>query len=467
MIDSKRTNILPTVVKRSNSSPESESMSALTSSISIDVIKSTPTRMTPKGIGTLFDRISKFSNEKGEKKNGRRSTSSEKSSYSLSTIHQPDDSLARSPLRNRLETTVLDIGNVVHSPKRNEVSSTSVSFLDCAITPIKRRERADKDKKDFARSINTSKTISLTSSEGEVSINAPDEWREVVDPESGRSYFYNRRTRVSKWKLPKGAILRQKKNSSFVSAVTDVTAESVKVQGSMEREVTESDERSLSNHVSTNNADNRGTTTITAAIQSVSPNDASAHVNSGAVTTSQFKSPQDTTISTPSLFCLYCGVKTTSLQELESHLNQCSSFIKIQQEPDLLSTQMQLEGLLFSVWSKIRSNGKPTTAGVSGSYDLFQSPFKYDSRVVDEGGDYTFSPPKYNVREHSSKVNDDDCIEKKTCPFCEDTLVGGDQFSSHLLVCKERKRRRNMRREESSPRFRTPRTPGRRMPWER
>ena len=283
MIDSKQTNILPTMVNRSNSSSP-ESMSALTSSISIDVVKSTPTRMTPQGIGTLFDRISTFSNEK---KNGRRSTSTEKSSYSLSTIHQPDDSVARSPLRERLETTVLGIDNVVHSPKRNDVSSTSVSFLDCAITPIKRRERADKDKKDFARRTNTSKTISLTSSEGEVSKNAPDEWREVVDPESGRSYFYNRRTRVSKWKLPKGAILRQKRNTSFVSAVTDVTAESVKMQeGSMEREVNESDERSLSNHVSTSNADG-GTTTITAAIQPVSPIDASAHVNSGdAVTTS-------------------------------------------------------------------------------------------------------------------------------------------------------------------------------------
>lgn len=467
MIDSKRT--FPMTMVKHRSSPES--MSALTSSIGI-----TPTRVTT-GAGTLFDRISTFSNEK---KNGRRSsTSTEKSYYSLSTIHQPEESLARSPLRDRLETTVLDVGNIVHSPKRNDVSSASVSFLDCAITPVKRRDRTE-------RSINTSKTISLTSSEGEVSKNAPDEWREVVDPESGRSYFYNRRTRVSKWKLPKGALLRQKRNTSFVSAVTDVTAESAnhlqisEVQGRGEISAknvadkeTESDERSLSNHASTNNADD-GTTTITAALQSVSPHGAFAHATSGTVTASQFKSPQDTTISTPSLFCLYCGVKNTSLQVLESHLNQCSSFMKIQQEPDWLSTQMQLEGLLFSVWSKIGSNGKPTTSGVSGSYELFQSPFKYDSRGVDEGGDYKFSPPKYNVREHSSKVNGDDCIEKKTCPFCDETLVGGDQFSSHLLVCKERKRRRNMRRtpkkhiiEESSPRFRTPRTPGRRMPWER
>ena len=37
-----------------------------------------------------------------------------------------------------------------------------------------------------------------------------DEWREVADPESGRVYYYNRRTRVSKWRLPKGAILVKK-----------------------------------------------------------------------------------------------------------------------------------------------------------------------------------------------------------------------------------------------------------------
>jgi hypothetical protein len=41
-----------------------------------------------------------------------------------------------------------------------------------------------------------------------------DEWKEVIDPESRRTYYYNRKTRVSKWKLPKGAVLAKPKSSS-------------------------------------------------------------------------------------------------------------------------------------------------------------------------------------------------------------------------------------------------------------
>ena len=40
-----------------------------------------------------------------------------------------------------------------------------------------------------------------------------NEWREVQDPKSRRTYYYNRVSRVSKWKLPEGAILVKKTTS--------------------------------------------------------------------------------------------------------------------------------------------------------------------------------------------------------------------------------------------------------------
>lgn len=434
----------PITVNTVSYSPE-ESMSAITTPTCIGIGRD------PPGSGTLFDRITGFSNEK----EGRRSSNSTEKSDASS----PPFDYANSPPRGRLETTVLDVNNVVHSPKRPNVD---VSFLDCTITPIKRDMPSTLSpttaKIRLERSINTSKTFSLTSSEGETSI--ADEWREVKDPVSGKQYYYNRLSRVSKWKLPKGAVLRPAKNRSFATAVT-------------------ADESTLS----LRNSLEQGTSTSTNSSPQTSSdlsvdNDDS---NISAAKTNDVKSPQDTTISTGLLFCLYCGLKCKSLSMLESHLPQCSCFIRMQ-DPELLSTQMEIESMMFSLWSKSNGTGSTNrnTSGassnksplketiVSSSPGQFQSPFK-ENRCNENS--HTLSSPKFNTRERNNNF----CIEKKTCPFCEEALVGGDQFSSHLLKCKERKRRRNMRRtpkketvvEVLSPRVRAGiRTPGRRMPWE-
>eukprot|EP00984_Skeletonema_dohrnii_P012071 scaffold4857_cov132-Skeletonema_dohrnii-CCMP3373.AAC.1 len=219
------------MVKRRSCSPD---MSAITSSFSL-LEKATPNaggRDPPgSGTGTLFDRITGFSNEKAKLSDGGR-----RSSNSTDKSCSPID-FAKTPPRGRLETTVLDVDNVVHSPKRDSFSeaATNVSFLDCAITPIKREKArsspATANNKRLERSFNTSKTFSLTSCEGESREHSTlgDEWREVTDPISGKTYYYNRLTRVSKWKLPKGAVLRQKrstKNNSFATAVTDESSRS-------------------------------------------------------------------------------------------------------------------------------------------------------------------------------------------------------------------------------------------------
>jgi len=456
MQDSERTPPVTTV--KQSSSPES--ISAITSSFSL--LEKTISTSS----GTLFDRITGFSNEKAKEK----ANLSGGSSYSLSPI-QP--SLARTPQRGRLETTVLDVNNVVHSPKRPNFTYTSnVSFLDCAITPIKREMARASPAPSIAtkrleRSINTSKTFSLTSSEGEEprEKSIADEWRAVKDPISGKIYFYNRLTRVSKWKLPKGAVLRQRSptNRSFATTVTDQS-------NRQDSERTDSDVNS-----STDKSE-----------RTSSPLFADA-ANVVTATTVDIKSPQDTTAT--EFFCLYCGLNCRSLSMLDSHLPQCSRFIRMQ-EPGLLSNQLEIEKILFSLWSKTESNGQ--VADPNGNTEHYQSPFNetdvssksqglfqpsfYKSTNEESRGDehsYTVSPSKFNIRERKSIK--DFCVDKKTCPFCEEALFGGDKFSSHLLVCPERKRRRNRRRtpkknsvvEEFSPRVRAGvRTPGRRMPWE-
>ena len=144
------------------------------------------------------------------------------------------------------------------------------------------------------------------------------------------------------------------------------------------------------------------------------------------------------------------------------------------QEPDLISTQMDLEKMMFNLWSKTKSECSIQLTGSPRTRDTVPSKkeFTMDSPITRVSRN-SISTPKFTAHEHKSIH--EVCIEKKSCPFCDETLVGGDQFSSHLLVCKERRRRRNLRRtprespvvEEFSPRVRaTIKTPGRRMPWE-
>ena len=454
-----------TMVKQSD-------MSAITSF-------STPTGRDPPGVlrHSIADRIAGFSNE-NEK-------SYHLDSYSLSTI---DPILSHTPPRARLETTVLDVDNV-YSPKRIFTDpSSNVSFLNCAITPIKREKARPSPvaaKKRLERSINMSKTFSLTSNEGEVvrDHSIADEWREVQDPVSGKTYYYNRLTRMSKWALPKGAVLRQKKsanNTTFATIATAVTDESLSLShlhiGQQQNSKNEDPEVLLSSPQASDYS------SLQTSEHSSPPHSSDDANDATTATTSGIKSPQDTTMAAELLFCLYCGLKCRSVSTLEAHLPQCSCFTRMQ-EPGLLSTQMEIERMLFRLWSKIESNGH--FAGASSNEGLFQNPLKETgarSNVglfqspVDESEDFhTFSQPRFNVREHKSKSINDFCMEKKTCPFCEEALIGGNQFSSHLLKCKERKRRRNRRRtpkkhpavEEFSPRMRAEmRTPGRRMPWE-
>lgn len=490
----------------------------------------------PPGSGTLFDRITGFSNEKlrfsgeevesssAENSRGQLNASARwedagrRSSTSNSFSSSSPIDYAKTPSRGRLETTVLDFDNVVHSPKRFFTEAASnASFLDCAISPIKRERSRPSPvaaKKQSERSQNnTSATLSL-SRRSEQSI--ANEWREVKDPVSGKMYYYNRLTRVSKWKLPNGAVLRRsskhKSNNtsatlsitrneqshdptnayshSFATAVTDESSlshlhNSLQLNQDRERkipEVTSSQTASASDHFSPRKERSGHSSPQTLSTHSSSPHSTDDEKIAFA-TTSDIKSPQDTTFTGSLLFCLYCGLKCRSLSILESHLQQCSCFMRMQ-DPDLLSTQMEIERMLFNLWSKTGSNThftdkellhspiKETFVSSSHSQGPFQSPDKENKR---NESSQTFSSLKFNVREQRNN-RIDFCIDKKTCPFCEEALVGGDQFSSHLLKCKMRKRIRNKRRtpkkdtavaEEIPPRFRAGvRTPGRKMPWE-
>ena len=396
--------------------------------------------------GSLYDRITGFSNEKVKPT----------SYYSDSSSSSPIDYA-----RRRLETTVLDVDNVVHSPKR---------FLDCAITPIKREKKPE-------RGDSISKTLSLTSSEGESrEKSTANEWRAVIDPVTKRTYFYNRLTRVTKWKLPKGAVLLKERKSS---ARNPSKEHFVSIQ---HRQSNERKELGIAKLLSSPKTSSQ--------YSSTSLSEAKVDAKSVIVETNAIKRPQDTTLvldrnmTSGLIFCMYCGLECGSMTGLESHIRSCSSFIRMQ-KPDLLSAQLDLEEMLFNLWSETKSEDSIQPTGSprkredtvpSSSQELFMSPSKevtMDSPITRVHRD-SISTPKFTTHEH--KRIHEVCIEKKRCPFCDEILVGGDQFSSHLLVCKERRRRRNLRRtprespavEEFSPRIKASinKTPGRRMPWE-
>ncbi|KAL9184283.1 hypothetical protein ACHAXT_002369 [Thalassiosira profunda] len=199
--------------------------------------------------------------------------------------------------------------------------------------------------------------------------------------------------------------------------------------------------------------------------QNAAPADALRHI----------KSPQDCTAAC--VFCPYCGLRNTSVAQLSSHLSTCPQFKEMQLHG--LSTQIELESTLFKAWSTIGSSKEapPTlanepknvshsldslnTTSLATSYDAFSEDYQYHRKVM-----LTPTPRKVRREAHASAS----VVERKNCPFCEEAFVKGNEFSCHLLKCKERRRARKERRAKKDTLATEPRrkcsTPGRRMPWE-
>ncbi|KAL3805770.1 LOW QUALITY PROTEIN: hypothetical protein ACHAW5_000020 [Stephanodiscus triporus] len=332
-----------------------------------------------------------------------------------------------------------------------------------------------------------------------------DHWREVVDPESGRTYYYNRKTRMSKWRLPKGATLIKTASCRrhHQSYEPIVTADRIRLNEPLTpqrnhtrdeigvaklRHISDEDQSKSSQQVSTHQPtflheecqlrmqqqsasrqQNRtreesklkshGSEFSEIIQQSLPCQQIHSQVNfcapadknekkfncdqsyaAGETKLPHFKLPQDCTPD--AVFCLYCGLKCGSTAFLGSHhLPQCDKFAYMQRQG--LSTQIELESILFRAWSKIgsstencppehASSHRPITASEDHRRILTPSYHTSEDEDVKEFG-FTFSKSQTLRKEADANAN---CfVEKKTCPFCDEVLTYGYELSSHLLKC--------------------------------
>ena len=249
-----------------------------------------------------------------------------------------------------------------------------------------------------------------------------DQWKEAVDPESGRTYYYNRRTRVSKWRLPTDAVLTKKDSSRrhvqgceqtdctdksrvvnpILSSISrrnhrraeirkkimhvSLSSDDVKLnitnsspqkehQVSFEscylKQLKSSSQLKQSPELPTTvlheNEANLLVPTVTEKTIDIDEMDDTRKIESTQKDTAAhlslvfpLNSPDEN--MSQSIFCLYCGCKCESIAVLSSHLPQCTRFEQMQKHGR--STQIDLEIILFREWSKL---GSSSTDIVDGS----------------------------------------------------------------------------------------------------
>jgi len=347
-----------------------------------------------------------------------------------------------------------------------------------------------------------------------------DQWKEAVDPESGRKYYYNRRTRESKWRIPTGAVVKKKDSSRRREQGREQSypvESSISWQNSRRAEC-----RKNVMHVSLSSDDDKLNSTRPSsqnkshllnqqspprqveqrqALQKISSLEDKVHIifPTMNVETTEFDdlesgrriepgqnetANQLSTANPPTsprqgtshaIFCLYCGCKCESVPILSSHLPQCTQFAHMQQNGR--STQIDLEITLFREWSRLSNSSSTNVVASSFSHELC-TPSQRSASIRQE---------REAVRSSISQLSEDDIksnpatrqtptprnivkdeyakpyysAERKKCPFCNDVFDTGNGFSSHLLICtvrrQSRKQRRTMKKDSPVPQMFDPR----------
>ena len=320
-----------------------------------------------------------------------------------------------------------------------------------------------------------------------------DQWREVVDPESGRTYYYNRKTRKTKWRLPKGALVKKASCQSHhqkydpndttnqIRLDTPLTPQQYHWRdaiGASKLCISQSLDEGQVKQQPVSRQQNRPQKESKHKWQSIESSEKSHQSSSSQQTHSSENfcntancnekvsdCDQSEDCTPDAVFCLYCGLKCESTTIFGSHhLPRCDKFTSVQRHR--LSTQLELERILFRAWAKIdRSTDASSHRPITASEDQRQilsrrcHTFEEDDAKV------------LGVTLNEVELNFKSVVEKKTCPFCDEVFTYGNQFSSHLLKCEARRRMRKQRRSTVArgnppPPCRDCVTPGRRMPWE-
>ena len=295
-----------------------------------------------------------------------------------------------------------------------------------------------------------------------------DEWREVHDYRTGKTYFYNRRTRESRWALPCNGLLVGRRrligrrlDQDFVSLLCEPLLNEVSMS-----EITESDfPCSVSTFDSTHQDDNGACSlkkdTASEPDRKKPPIDDSTNdKNDASLACLKFdilnRNKSDHEKQTSYLSCMYCGHSLESANAMKNHLYfQCSSYHDFCRGNPLEHKSLQL--VLESVWNtkekinkenldpyqepgfdhQIRSSGetrgvlacisrnecKSITTEKKATLDVFQSLSDDEDTVID-----------FRLKSFSEEVTD------AACAFCLTQFRSGTYLSRHLLQCKKRQR---------------------------
>ena len=284
-----------------------------------------------------------------------------------------------------------------------------------------------------------------------------DEWREVQDKMTGRTYYYNRRTRKSTWMLPLNAVVTRRRDRRGDHNDTHFLYNS--------NEIYEEDALEHAQHPSDSHS--------LAHCKEIVP------LNISSIEETQENCANDhdsSSVNLKPLFCPYCGDKN-SLASLSHHLNICKERNRFEEHrPDIGRTIVQ--ALIGSDSPQPKSDYQ-----LIGSDD-HKTEFKKEVGVTmlevdekDNRQNVSFadvfatnrkrlvstniipSPKKveHMSRDISSCLFDSDCEEELlmdnlycSCPFCRRPFKTGDKLSRHLLCCRKRRSSTRKRRSGTS-----------------
>ena len=269
-----------------------------------------------------------------------------------------------------------------------------------------------------------------------------DQWREVHDDRTGKTYFYNRRTRESRWSLPSNAILLRRKrqyserldNSKVLSSLREVSMSDITTESSF-----------------TNNGDAEEPKYVL---------DRCRILRESVAKRQRFfpDSFLNESVSRPpkSFFCMYCGISVQTPNALKQHLHfQCSAHDLLKEHNQIEHQQLQtiLKEKWKSPWEHDSEEGdKENKAPINETKGSEENvPFHYS--VHCDRTEETYLSPSDDEdtiiddqlrRQCQMSLKENYFIDggriQSSCAFCDKTFPSGTKLSQHLLHCKVRQK---------------------------
>lgn len=331
-------------------------------------------------------------------------------------------------------------------------------------------------------------------SEDETKDAVVDQWREVFDDRTGKTYYYNRRTRESRWTLPSNGSLLGKKRQVHRATNLNINLHQVSMSGITEDSAFQQslhDFGSFDQSAYSNNPDMSAcaksqqdeeetryihesckTLRKLAAFNSEEkrffPNDTGEVDDMHAMEDDTFvsKSPLKEEMENSALFCMYCGKSIQTAHEMKNHLHfHCHHYDDYKSCKKFEHEQLKLN--LKLVWNNL--GGDKENEVPNG----FQSNrFKEDilnlqpnesitttSHICNKSEDiFSISDDEDTVldgeiqRQYQKSVNEGSEYNQivSTCAFCSKTFRSGNKLSKHFLLCKKRNMISNKKRTKSA-----------------